>query len=113
MPTAPGARTEARHVFLKMRQPVDESTLPQPRVLESDRTHRLPCTFVMPAQLLPHVCEHGCDSEQVREAHLRLPPHPRRPVRVWRRRGRARRSRARHEQDRVLGPGQAHSFARA
>ena len=74
MPTTAGARIEAQHVFLQMRQPVDESIMPQPRVLESGRTNRYPFTFVVPAQLLPHVCKHACDSEQVHAAHLRLPP---------------------------------------
>ncbi|KAI9887312.1 MAG: hypothetical protein M1823_000906 [Watsoniomyces obsoletus] len=73
-PTAFGARSEAQHIFLRMRQPIDESMLPRPRIIESGRMYRFPLTFVVPNQLLPAACGHECESEQVRESHLRLPP---------------------------------------
>ncbi|KAI9746282.1 MAG: hypothetical protein M1835_002452, partial [Candelina submexicana] len=68
------ARTEAFQIFLKLNQPIDEPTLPQPRVLEAGRTYKFPFTFVVPEQLLPRACVHSCESNQVHDAHLRLPP---------------------------------------
>ncbi|KAI9719306.1 MAG: hypothetical protein M1812_003636 [Candelaria pacifica] len=68
------ARTEAFQIFLKLNQPIDDATLPQPRVLEAGCTYRFPFTFVVPEQLLPRACLHNCESNQVHDAHLRLPP---------------------------------------
>ncbi len=61
-------------MFLKLEQPIEESTLPQPRAFEAGRTYKFPFTFVVPEQLLPKACVHGCESNQVHDAHLRLPP---------------------------------------
>ncbi|KAK8187488.1 uncharacterized protein BKA78DRAFT_298481 [Phyllosticta capitalensis] len=73
--TAPtmSARTDAKHLFLKLRQPIDEFDLPSPRILEAGRTYRFPFTFVIPAQLLPRSCQRFANN-QVRSAHLSLPP---------------------------------------
>ena len=68
------AQTKAHHDFLKMRQPIDESTYPQPRIAEGGRTYKFPFTFVIPDKLLPAACSHKCDSEQIHQAHLQLPP---------------------------------------
>lgn len=72
------ARFEASQNFLKLRQPIDESTLPQPRVIEAGRTYRQAFTFAVPQQLLPSICTHT-DSVHVRDVHLQPPPslgHP-------------------------------------
>ncbi|KAI9789901.1 MAG: hypothetical protein M1816_005670 [Peltula sp. TS41687] len=68
------ARTEAQHTFLKLAQPISESAYPVPRVIEAGRTYRYPFTFVIPERLLPTICQHRCESQQVHEAHLQLPP---------------------------------------
>lgn len=73
-PTASNARTEAQHTFLRLAQPIAESALPVPRVIEAGRTYRYPFTFVIPERLLPTMCQHRCESRQVHEAHLQLPP---------------------------------------
>ncbi|KAF2662396.1 arrestin [Lophiostoma macrostomum CBS 122681] len=67
-------RTEANHRFLTLKQPIADSQLPTPRVLESGRTYELPFTFTVPAQLLPRSCPHGVNNDSVRDSHLQLPP---------------------------------------
>ncbi|KAI9817216.1 MAG: hypothetical protein M1827_001329 [Pycnora praestabilis] len=67
-------RIEAFHSFLKLTQPIDESILPQPRLAEAGRTYQIPFTFVVPERLLPSACRHRCESGQVEDAHLQLPP---------------------------------------
>ncbi|EOD43647.1 putative arrestin domain-containing protein [Neofusicoccum parvum UCRNP2] len=73
--TAPtmSSRTDAGHLFLKLRQPIDESTLPMPRIAEAGRTYTFPFTFVIPDQLLPKACQRYAN-DQVRAAHLQVPP---------------------------------------
>ncbi|KAK7540165.1 hypothetical protein IWX46DRAFT_196919 [Phyllosticta citricarpa] len=73
--TAPtmSARTDAKHLFLKLRQPIDQFDLPSPRILEAGRTYHFPFTFVIPAQLLPRSCQRFANN-QIRAAHLQLPP---------------------------------------
>ncbi|KAF2139847.1 uncharacterized protein K452DRAFT_310226 [Aplosporella prunicola CBS 121167] len=63
----------ATHHFLKLRQPIPDAALPQPRVIEAGRTYRFPFTFVVPAHLLPLACQNAAN-DQVRAAHLQLPP---------------------------------------
>lgn len=72
-PTSLNARTDASHVFLKLRQPIDESTLPMPRIAEAGRTYKFPFTFVIPPHLLPKSCQRYAN-DQIRAAHLQLPP---------------------------------------
>ncbi|KAJ4365504.1 hypothetical protein N0V95_000439 [Ascochyta clinopodiicola] len=67
-------RTEANHRFLTLRQPINMSDFPSPRVFEAGRIYRFPFTFNIPAQLLPKACNHGVVSEHVRDTHLMLPP---------------------------------------
>ena len=57
-----------------MLQPVDESTLPQPRIAAGGKTYLFPFVFVVPNSLLPSACSHGTANEIVKEAHLHLPP---------------------------------------
>lgn len=72
-PTMTG-RTEANHRFLVLRQPIDESDFPTPRVFEAGRSYKFPFTFTVPSQLLPKSCPHKVSSDHVRECHLMLPP---------------------------------------
>ncbi|KAL2351080.1 arrestin [Cryomyces antarcticus] len=71
---AVSGRSEARHQFLKLTQPIPQSAYPQPRILERGRTYKFPFLFVVPTQLLPMVCQHRVGNAQITEAHLKLPP---------------------------------------
>ncbi|KAE8823329.1 hypothetical protein HRS9139_09738 [Pyrenophora teres f. teres] len=72
-PTMTG-RTEAKHRFLTLRQPINESSFPTPRIFEAGKAYKFPFTFTIPSQLLPKACLHNVISDQVREQHLLLPP---------------------------------------
>lgn len=72
-PTLSG-RAEATHRFLRLVQPITDSELPSPRILEAGRTYTFPFTFRVPDRLLPRACPHRVRNEQVRDAHLHLPP---------------------------------------
>src|SRR3954469_18309883 len=72
-PTMTG-RTEAKNRFLTLRQPINESNFPTPRIFEAGRAYRFPFTFTIPSQLLPKACSHNVVSDQIRENHLLLPP---------------------------------------
>ncbi|USP79299.1 arrestin (or s-antigen) n-terminal domain protein [Curvularia clavata] len=72
-PTVTG-RTEAKHRFLTLRQPIDESMIPSPKVFQAGRAYTFPFTFTIPSQLLPRACSHNVDSEHIRQTHLLLPP---------------------------------------
>ena len=72
-PTMTG-RTEAKHRFLTLRQPINESHFPSPRIFEAGRAYKFPFTFTIPSQLLPKACSHNVVSDQIRENHLLLPP---------------------------------------
>jgi hypothetical protein len=76
MPSVPGLAggASAFHQFLKLRQPISESSYPQPRILEPGRTYDFPFIFVVPQQLLPRVCKHEVKHESIRYCHLQLPP---------------------------------------
>ena len=67
-------RTEAKHRFLTLRQPIDESNFPTPRVFEAHRAYKFPFTFTIPSQLLPKACSHSVASDHIRDMHLTLPP---------------------------------------
>lgn len=60
--------------FLKLTQPVDEASLPVPRIAEKGRTYTFQFTFVVPDRLLPNACTHRHKNQSVQDAHLRLPP---------------------------------------
>lgn len=66
-------RTDATHRFLKLIQPIEESSLPQPRIAEAGRTYSFPFTFVVPNQLVDQACGNA-SNDQVRRDHLQLPP---------------------------------------
>ncbi|KAH0346814.1 hypothetical protein KCU83_g7115, partial [Aureobasidium melanogenum] len=76
MPSTPGLAggQSAFHQFLKLRQPISESSYPQPRVFEPGRTYEFPFVFVVPQHLLPRVCKHEVHHESLRDCHLQLPP---------------------------------------
>ena len=61
-------------MFLKLRQPIESTDYPTPRVLEAGRSYEFPFTFVVPDRLLPQVCTHDRKHEQVHQAHTMLPP---------------------------------------
>ncbi|OAL47194.1 arrestin [Pyrenochaeta sp. DS3sAY3a] len=72
-PTMTG-RTEASHRFLLLRQPIDESDFPAPRIFTAGKKYQFPFTFTIPSQLLPKACSHNVASDHVRDTHLQLPP---------------------------------------
>lgn len=67
-------RTGSQQLFLKLRQPVDETEYPTPRVLEAGRTYTFPFTFVIPDRLLPQVCTHAMKNSNIHQSHTMLPP---------------------------------------
>ena len=67
-------RSESTHRFLTLRQPLDESCFPTPRVFEAGRTYKFPFTFNVPERLLPKACTHNVVADHVRDQHLLLPP---------------------------------------
>ncbi|KAF3939887.1 hypothetical protein ABW19_dt0209636 [Dactylella cylindrospora] len=73
-PTMGTARSEVRRMFLKMNQPIDENTLPVPRIALKGVQYTFPFSFVVPDQLLDSHCGHIVKNDVVRQAHLHLPP---------------------------------------
>ena len=67
-------RTEAFTLFLRLTNPNDPSLLPDPRILEAQRTYVFPFVFVVPAQLLPQSCPHPKNERFPEGGHLQLPP---------------------------------------
>ncbi|KKK13684.1 hypothetical protein P175DRAFT_0444424 [Aspergillus ochraceoroseus IBT 24754] len=67
-------RSGAYQTFLRLRQPMEESTYPMPRVLEPGLTYKFPFTFVVPQRLLPHACSHDKKNVHLEHAHTLLPP---------------------------------------
>ena len=73
--TAPTTgRTTGRHTFLKVQQPIGEGLLPENGILEAGVTYTLPFTFVVPDRLLPFICSHKVDVDEIRREHTQLPP---------------------------------------
>lgn len=62
--------------FLRQVQPIDEATLPIPRIANKGQKYSFPFTFVIPDRLLPQACSHmfPVENDAVIDAHLRLPP---------------------------------------
>lgn len=67
-------RSESTHRFLTLRQPLDDSCFPTPRIFEAGRTYKFPFTFNVPERLLPRACTHDVVADHVRDHHLLLPP---------------------------------------
>lgn len=73
--TAPTTgRTTGRHTFLKLLQPVEVECLPENRIARAGESYSVPFHFVVPDRLLPYCCSHKVDNDQVKHAHLHLPP---------------------------------------
>lgn len=60
------------HKFLQLQQPY-ESPRPEP-TLQPKTTHLFSFAFVVPSEILPQACHHPCNSPEVHDSHLRLPP---------------------------------------
>jgi len=62
--------------FLRLVQPIDEASLPIPRVAVKGQEYSFPFIFVIPERLLPGACNHtiAVENQSVEEAHLCLPP---------------------------------------
>src|SRR5690242_6876726 len=67
-------RSESTHRFLTLRQPIDQSCFPTPRIFEAGMTYKFPFTFNVPERLLPKACTHDVVAAHVRDQHLMLPP---------------------------------------
>ena len=73
--TAPSTgRTTGKHIFLRLLQPVDSDDLPDDHVLRAGCTYEIPFLFRVPPSLLPYVCSHKVENEEIRKSHLELPP---------------------------------------
>jgi len=72
--TAINGRTEAFHQFLKLSQPIFQSELPADQILVAGQKYTFPFVFVVPQRMLPRICRHGVDNENVHDAHINLPP---------------------------------------
>lgn len=67
-------RTGSQQMFLKLRQPMENTDYPTPRLLEAGRSYQFPFTFVVPDRLLPQVCTHTKQNAHVGRSHTMLPP---------------------------------------
>jgi hypothetical protein len=73
--TAPTTgRTTGRHTFLKLPQPIDANYMPENRIARAGESYSIPFHFVVPDRLLPYCCSHKVDNDEVKLAHLHLPP---------------------------------------
>ena len=72
--TAVAGRAVAFQQFLRLVQPLSASDLPEDMVFEAGKTYNIPFVFVVPQQLLPRVCRHDVSNDQIRDAHLTVPP---------------------------------------
>ena len=71
---AVSGRSEAFHQFLKLQQPRLHNAYPRDRILKANQKYEFPFVFVIPAQLLPRICQHPVLSPTLRDVHLQLPP---------------------------------------
>ncbi|KAJ5109724.1 hypothetical protein N7532_002369 [Penicillium argentinense] len=69
----PGCSGSKRR-FFKVRQPIDATEYPSPRVLSPGHTYHFPFSFVVPALLLTIVCNHPQAVSDVKFYHTLLPP---------------------------------------
>ena len=67
-------RTEAFHNFVRLVQPIDTSTLSDPRIMEAGKVYKFPFTFVVPDTLLPQACTHSKKPGFPEGGHLSPPP---------------------------------------
>lgn len=67
-------KARGRHHFLKLQHPIDTSLL-SGSALENGRTQiHIPFNFVVPERMLDGVCSHKTNHEDVKAAHILLPP---------------------------------------
>jgi len=71
---AVAGRAVAFQQFLRLVQPLSESDLPEDMVFKAGKTYNIPFVFVVPQQLLLRVCRHEVSNDQIRDAHLTVPP---------------------------------------
>ncbi|KAK5399940.1 hypothetical protein LTR06_011402 [Exophiala xenobiotica] len=57
-----------------VQQPIAGHLLPEDNIFEANATYKIPFTFVVPNRLLPFICSHKIDHEEVRREHVQLPP---------------------------------------
>ncbi|CAI7583620.1 hypothetical protein N7533_009026 [Penicillium manginii] len=67
-------RTGSQHMFLKLRQPIEDTDYPAPRVFEAGRKYTFPFQFIIPDQLLPQVCTHKRVNNAIHRSHTMVPP---------------------------------------
>ncbi|KAK4935702.1 hypothetical protein LTR10_023285 [Elasticomyces elasticus] len=73
--TAPTTgRTTGKHVFLRVQQPIEAWLLPEDDIFRAGVTYSIPFTFVVPDRLLPFICSHKVENEEIRKEHVQLPP---------------------------------------
>ncbi|CRG90863.1 hypothetical protein PISL3812_07909 [Talaromyces islandicus] len=70
----PSNDISATHPFLKLRQPIDQTSYPDPRQFSPHCLYKFPFTFVVPEQLLPQSCSHATDNPHLQAAHMQPPP---------------------------------------
>lgn len=67
-------RTTGKHTFLRILQPITQESIPDDNLAKANQTYRIPFTFVVPDRLLPYICSHKVEHDEVKKAHLHLPP---------------------------------------
>lgn len=67
-------RTEAYQNFLRLVQPNESHSYPEPRVFQAEKTYKFPFHFVVPDRLLPQSCNHPKGDTFPEGGHLALPP---------------------------------------
>lgn len=60
--------------FMKLRMPVSQSDIPEDHIFKAGQTYKVPFNFVVPHHLPIGACKHNCESDSVKDHHLRLPP---------------------------------------
>jgi hypothetical protein len=70
----PSNDISATHPFLRLRQPIDHNSYPEPRQFKPLCLYKFPFTFVVPEQLLPQSCSHSTDNPHLQAAHMQPPP---------------------------------------
>lgn len=78
--TAPTTgRAIAKHVFMRVPQPIDETKLPENKIFQAGETYTVPFAFIVPERLLDNICTHRTATntstiDSIKEEHLQLPP---------------------------------------
>lgn len=67
-------RTTGKHTFLRVQQPISPESLPEDMFAKANTIYTIPFSFTVPDRLLPYVCSHKVANDEVKKAHLRLPP---------------------------------------